>query len=164
MGCAKRSAGLPPDADDGGSWPASASAIGGTYLRKSDELEPTSKSNMEIRYTVRLEAIILAEVGIREHCKAVEPSVRLSNRVASIQKACGVCFGLWLWSPAIRRGLAAMCEHLTLVDSEPQIERVQQLDGTRAKISEFVASTWANARVLTFEAFEQDQSAYDFIL
>jgi hypothetical protein len=53
---------------------------------------------------------------------------------------------------------------LTLVDSEPQIERVQQLDGTRASIPEFVANTWANARVLTFEAFEQDQRAYDFIL
>ena len=48
--------------------------------------------------------------------------------------------------------LAARCEHLTLVDSEPQIERVQQLDGTRASIPEFVANTWANARVLTFEA------------
>lgn len=60
--------------------------------------------------------------------------------------------------------LAGKCEDLTLVDSEPQIERVQQLNGTRASIREFAAANWTNSRVLAFDAYERDQRQYDFIL
>jgi 2-polyprenyl-3-methyl-5-hydroxy-6-metoxy-1,4-benzoquinol methylase len=60
--------------------------------------------------------------------------------------------------------LAQRCDHLTLVDSQHQIERVQQLNGTRAHIRDYALSHWSKSRVLTFEAFERDRRKYDFVL
>jgi len=60
--------------------------------------------------------------------------------------------------------LAGRCDHLTLVDSEVQIQRLQPIVGRRTTIPEWVAANLPRTRVLTADQFQQDGTNYDLVL
>lgn len=53
---------------------------------------------------------------------------------------------------------------LTLVDSEVQLSREQQVGRTRTTVRKYAQKRWPSCRVLSVEEFWRDQSTYDFVL
>ena len=60
--------------------------------------------------------------------------------------------------------LARKCAMLTLVDSEAQLSREQQLGRTRATVRQFAQRHWPKCRVLNIDEFGRDRRTYDFVL
>lgn len=60
--------------------------------------------------------------------------------------------------------LLSKATHLTLVDSEIQLSRVQQIHGERTTIRDYAQSKWAGTKVASAETFVAEATKYDFIL
>ena len=60
--------------------------------------------------------------------------------------------------------VAKICQSLTLVDSEIQLNRIQKLGDEYASVQDFSKRHWPHSRTLTFDAFLRDNKRYDFAL
>jgi hypothetical protein len=60
--------------------------------------------------------------------------------------------------------IARKCKALTLVDSEVQLSREQQLGRTRTSVRDLALQYWPKCRALSLEQFSRDKRKYDFIL
>jgi hypothetical protein len=60
--------------------------------------------------------------------------------------------------------LARKCSTLTLVDSEVQLSREQQLGRTRSTVRQYARRHWPKCRVLNIDQFGRDRRTYDFVL
>ncbi len=60
--------------------------------------------------------------------------------------------------------LARKCALLTLVDSEVQLSREQQLGRTRTTVRQYAQRPWPKCRLLNVDEFGRDRRTYDFVL
>ncbi len=60
--------------------------------------------------------------------------------------------------------LASKCTILTLIDSEVQLSREQQLGRTRTTVRTYAQRHWSKCRVLNVDEFWRERRTYDFVL
>lgn len=60
--------------------------------------------------------------------------------------------------------LISKATHLTLVDSEIQLNRIQQILGERTTVWEYAKTKWKNTSVIPAERFLLEKAQYDFVL
>lgn len=112
-----------------------------------------------MRYKVRgLE--IRSENAAKPTSQPATPLIQWLQGIPPVQSALDYGCGKLRYS----RALASKCRILTLVDSEVQLSREQQLGRTRTTVRTYAQRHWSKSRVLNVDEFWRERQTYDFVL
>jgi len=112
-----------------------------------------------VRYKVRgLE--IRSENAAKPTTQPAAPLIQWLQGISPVHLALDYGCGKLRYSQA----LASKCTILTLVDSEVQLGREQQVGRTRTTVRTYAQRHWPKCRVLNVDEFWRDRRTYGFVL